>query len=293
MTPPATAFADPTEIVEFPPLAALELPTSAHGAVSGTSPEPYYSSPDGEIALYHGDSVDVLPTVEMPGAVDLLFADPPYFLSNGGITCKNGKRAKVDKGAWDRLESIESMHQFNRRWLAMAQQLLASDGSVFVSGTRHVIFSVGFAMQQLGYKLLNEITWEKPNPPPNLSCRYFTHSTETVIWAAKDHRSRHTFNYQDMREENGGKQMKSVWRFTAPGKVEKVHGKHPTQKPLSLLRRIIRASSEAGDLIVDPFVGSGTTAVAAAELGRQFIGCDMDEAYLELASKRIDDVYGF
>ena len=164
---------------------------------------------------------------------------------------------------------------------------------LFVSGTRHVIFSVGYAMQQLGYKLLNEITWEKPNPPPNLSCRYFTHSTETVIWAAKDHRSRHTFNYQDMRQENGGTQMKSVWNFTAPGKVEKIHGKHPTQKPLALLRRIIRASSEAGDLIVDPFLGSGTTGVAAAELGRQFIGCEMDEAYLELAGKRIDDVYGF
>jgi site-specific DNA-methyltransferase (adenine-specific) len=293
MTPPATAFATTNEIVEFPPLAVIDLPTGTHGAVSGNSPEPYYASPDGEVAIYHGDSVEVLPTIDMPGTVDLLFADPPYFLSNGGTTCKNGKRTKVDKGAWDRLESIESMHQFNRRWLQMAQELLSNDGSVFISGTRHVIFSVGFAMQQLGYKLLNEITWQKPNPPPNLSCRYFTHSTETVIWAAKDHRSRHTFNYQDMREENGGKQMKSVWNFTAPGKVEKVHGKHPTQKPLVLLRRIIRAASEAGDLVVDPFLGSGTTAVASAELGRQFIGCDMDESYLELAAKRIDDVYGF
>jgi site-specific DNA-methyltransferase (adenine-specific) len=293
MTPPTTALASPAEILEFPPSPALDMPPSVLATVRDDAPKPYYSSANGDIVLYHGDSVDVLPAAELPGAVDLLFADPPYFLSNGGITCKNGKRAKVDKGSWDRLESIEGMHTFNRRWLAMVQQLLAADGSVFVSGTRHVIFSVGFAMQQLGFKLLNEITWEKPNPPPNLSCRYFTHSTETVIWAARDHRSRHTFNYHLMREENGGKQMKSVWRFTAPGKVEKVHGKHPTQKPLSLLRRIIRATSEEGDLVVDPFVGSGTTAVACAELGRQFVGCDMDEAYLELAAKRINDVNGW
>jgi len=290
MSSTSAALTDPAEILEFPAAPggmALEI----LGPVTAP-PEPYFASSDGNVVLYHGNSVDVLPETGVVGEVDLLFADPPYFLSNGGTTCKGGRRAKVDKGAWDRLESIEDMHLFNRNWLAMAKQLLGSDGSVFVSGTRHVIFSVGYAMQQLGYKLLNEITWEKPNPPPNLSCRYFTHSTETVIWAARDHRSRHTFNYQLMREENGGKQMKSVWTFTAPGKVEKVHGKHPTQKPLSLLRRIIRSASDEGQLVVDPFLGSGTTAVAAAELGRRFVGCDMDEAYLELAAKRVGDVYG-
>ncbi len=291
MTPTPAALTDPAEIIEFPAAPAGGTTLEILGPVAD-APEPYFASPDGHVLLYQGNSVDVLPEAGVTGDVDLLFADPPYFLSNGGTTCKGGRRAKVDKGAWDRLESIEDMHLFNRNWLAMAKQLLGSDGSVFVSGTRHVIFSVGYAMQQLGYKLLNEITWEKPNPPPNLSCRYFTHSTETVIWAARDHRSRHTFNYQLMREENGGKQMKSVWTFTAPGKVEKVHGKHPTQKPLSLLRRIIRSASEEGQLVVDPFLGSGTTAVAAAELGRRFVGCDMDEAYLELAAKRVSDVYG-
>jgi len=234
--------------------------------------------------------MEVLPALGLEGEVDLIFADPPYFLSNGGITCRSGKQACVDKGRWDRLESIEDMHAFNRRWLAVCRQLLSKDGAIFVSGTRHVIYSVGYAMQQLGYKLLNEITWEKPNPPPNLSCRYFTHSTETVLWAARDHRSRYCFNYQLMKEENGGKQMKSVWRFQAPRKAEKEHGKHPTQKPLALLRRIIRSASEKGGLVLDPFVGSGTTGVAALELGRRFVGVDMDESYLDLATRRMEEV---
>jgi len=236
--------------------------------------------------------MQLLPRLNVEGQVDMIFADPPYFLSNGGITCQNGKQVSVNKGRWDRLESIEEMHAFNRRWLEQCQRALKQDGSIFVSGTRHVIFSVGYAMQQLGFKLLNEITWEKPNPPPNLSCRYFTHSTETVLWAARDHRSKHIFNYQLMRQENGGKQMKSVWRFTAPRKSEKRHGRHPTQKPLELLRRIIRSASNELDLVLDPFAGSGTTGVAAAELKRRFIGIDMDDDYLALAARRIGDVYG-
>ena len=256
-------------------------------------PAPYYRSPDGQVVLYHGDSLDVLPRAELPGAVDVVFADPPYFLSNGGTTCQSGRRVSVHKGTWDRLVSIDEMHAFNRRWLATVQGLLSEDGTVFVSGTQHVIHSVGFAMQQLGFKPLNDITWEKPNPPPNLSCRYFTHSTETVLWAARDQRSRHTFDYQAMRRENGGTQMKTVWQMTAPGKAEKVHGRHPTQKPLSLVSRCIRAATAEGQLVADPFVGSGTTAVASAQLGRRFVGCDMDEGYLEIAAKRIDDVYGW
>jgi site-specific DNA-methyltransferase (adenine-specific) len=149
-----------------------------------------------------------------------------------------------------------------------------------------VIFSVGFAMQQLGFKLLNEITWEKPNPPPNLSCRYFTHSTETILWAAREAKSKHKFNYQLMRRQNGDRQMKSVWKFTAPTGAEKQFGAHPTQKPLALLERIIAAASDAGDLVVDPFVGSGTTGIAATRMGRRFIGIDTEAKFLDLAIER-------
>ena len=153
-----------------------------------------------------------------------MFADPPYFLSNDGITCRSGRMVPVNKGDWDRLRSVAEMHAFNRRWIAICRDGLADDGSLWVSGTRHVIFSVGFAMQELGMKVLNDITWEKPNPPPNLSCRYFTHSTETLLWAAKHRRSRHLFNYQEMRAAAGGKQMKSVWRMAAPGAAKRPTG---------------------------------------------------------------------
>ena len=222
-------------------------------------------------------------------SVDCIFADPPYFLSNGGTTCKSGRRAKVDKGAWDKSLGVEENHNFNRRWLASCQKALKPNGTIWVSGTSHVIYSVGFAMQQLGFKLLNEIVWEKPNPPPNLSCRYFTHSTETVLWAARDRKSKHHFAYATMRAENGGKQMKSVWRMTAPPKAEKAHGKHPTQKPLSLLERIIVASCPEDSLIVDPFNGSGTTGVAAVRHGHRYIGFDLEKKYLELTKARLCD----
>ena len=147
---------------------------------------------------------------------DLIFADPPYFLSNGGITCHAGRMVKVDKGAWDKSRGPELNHEFNIEWLKRCQRVLKPNGTIWVTGTQHVIFSVGYAMQQLGFKILNDIAWEKPNPPPNLSCRYFTHSTETVLWAAKTAKARHYFNYPLMRQIAGGKQMKSVWRIAAP-----------------------------------------------------------------------------
>ena len=248
-------------------------------------PAPYFISDAGDFVLYHGDALEFLP--KLPDAsIDLIFADPPYFLSNGGVTCQSGKMVSVNKGRWDQIESVAAMHEFNRAWLTACHAALQANGVIWVSGTRHVIYSVGFAMQQLGYKLLNEITWEKPNPPPNLSCRYFTHSTETILWAAREPKSKHKFNYQLMRSHNGDRQMKSVWRFTAPTGVEKQFGAHPTQKPLALLERIILASSDAGDLVVDPFVGSGTTGLAATRHGRRFIGIDTEEDFLKLAIER-------
>lgn len=255
-------------------------------ARASTSDDGFWRSPDGSILLVHDDCLEALGRIE-PESVDLVFADPPYFLSNGGTTCKSGRRAKVDKGKWDRSLGVEENHAFNHAWLEACRRVLKANGTIWVSGTSHVIYSVGFAMQQLGFKLLNEIVWEKPNPPPNLSCRYFTHSTETVLWAARDRKSKHHFEYQAMRELNGGKQMKSVWRMTAPGKLEKVHGKHPTQKPLALLERIVAASCPPGGVVVDPFNGSGTTGLAAVRAGHHYIGIERDRKYLELTKKRL------
>lgn len=220
---------------------------------------------------------------------DLIFADPPYFLSNGGITCQNGKMVKVDKGDWDKSRGAELNHEFNKEWIKRCQALLKDNGSLIVSGTHHIIYSVGFAMQQLQMKILNSITWEKPNPPPNLACRYFTHSTETLIWAAKGLKSKHTFNYKLMREINEGKQMKDVWRFTSPSKTEKHFGKHPTQKPEKLLERLILASTNERDSILDPFNGSGTTGVVAVRHNRSYVGIELDNNYVGISLSRIKD----
>jgi site-specific DNA-methyltransferase (adenine-specific) len=242
------------------------------------------------VLLYQMDCIEFMDIIlkEYPeGIFDMIFADPPYFLSNGGFTCHAGKMTKVDKGSWDKSKGINENHEFNLKWLSRCQRLLKPDGTIWVSGTHHVIYSVGFAMQQLGMKILNDITWEKPNPPPNLSCRYFTHSTETIIWAAKNNNSKHYFNYEEMRRQNRGKQMKTVWTIAAPGTEEKLFGKHPTQKPLQLLERIILASSKEGDIIFDPFSGSSTTGVAAIKCNRLFIGCELEEEYINLSIKRL------
>jgi len=195
---------------------------------------------------------------------------------------------KVDKGQWDKSNGPELNHEFNMSWLSRCQRLLKPNGTIWVSGTHHVIHSVGYAMQQLGMKILNDITWEKPNPPPNLSCRYFTHSTETIIWAARNEKAKHCFNYDAMRKINDGKQMKSVWTLPSPNGNEKVFGKHPTQKPIALLERIILASTNEGDLVMDPFSGSSTTGVAAIRLKRRFVGIELESEYLSLSVKRLE-----
>jgi len=238
------------------------------------------------ITIFADDCLDVL--ARLPAqSVELIFADPPYFLSNGGITCHAGRMVSVNKGKWDRSHGVDANHEFNRAWLEACQRVLTPNGTIWISGTSHVIHSVGFALQQLGFKLLNDITWVKPNPPPNLSCRYFTHSSETVIWAAKSSRSKHIFNYKLMRQLAGGRQMKSVWELPAPRREEKRFGKHPTQKPVALLERIILASSEEGDTVLDPFMGSGTTVIAATRLRRAAIGIDIDRQYVQMALQRL------
>jgi site-specific DNA-methyltransferase (adenine-specific) len=249
-------------------------------------PAPVLDDPKHHIRLYHGDCLELLEQIP-DNSVDLVFADPPYFLSNDGITCHAGKMVSVNKGEWDKSKGADANHEFNRVWLAACQRVLKENGSIWVSGTSHVIHSVGFAMQQLGFKLLNDISWVKPNPPPNLSCRYFTHATETIIWAAKNKKSRHTFHYKHMKEINRGKQMKSVWEIKPPESWEKKFGKHPTQKPVALLERILLASTNEGDLVLDPFNGGGTTLVSAFRLRRHALGCELSLDSIELSVRRI------
>ncbi len=250
--------------------------------------ESYYKDNEHSIKLFCGDCLQLLPQFPQ-NSIDMIFADPPYFLSNGGITCHAGRMVSVNKGNWDVSHGAEENHKFNLAWLSECQRVLTKNGVIWVSGTAHVIFSVGFAMQQLGFKILNDIVWFKPNASPNLSCRYFTHSTETVIWAAKNQKSKHTFNYELMKQLSNGKQMRNLWEISPPQPREKVHGKHPTQKPLKLLERILLASSRESDIILDPFNGSGTTAIAAARLNRRYLGIDISKEYLELTVKRLED----
>jgi site-specific DNA-methyltransferase (adenine-specific) len=253
--------------------------------------KPVYALPEESIWLYQQDclkALDIIAEKYPDGCFDMIFTDPPYFLSNGGITCHGGRMVNVNKGSWDKSQGTEENHEFNKNWLSKCQQVLKKNGTIWVTGTHHVIFSVGFAMQQLGFKILNDIAWEKPNPPPNLACRYFTHSTETIIWAAKNHKSKHYFDYKTMKELAGGKQMKTVWRFCPPKNGEKKFGKHPAQKPVALIERCLLAGSKKGDLILDLFLGSGTTAVACLKQGRGCVGIEMCQEWLNIAIQRIE-----
>lgn len=248
----------------------------------------YYDNPEYSVRLLKGNCIEILNHAR-EDSVDMMFADPPYFLSNGGITCHAGKMVSVNKGKWDKSKGIEENHKFTLEWLKACQKVLKPNGTIWVSGTTHIIYSIGFAMQELGYKILNDIIWYKRNAPPNLSCRYFTHSTEIVLWAAKNAKSKHCFNYRLMKEINQGKQMRNVWEITAPLSEEKRFGKHPTQKPMELLTRIILASTKEDDLVLDPFCGSSTTGVAAVLLNRKYVGVDLEEEYLKVSVKRLEE----
>lgn len=252
-------------------------------------PENLYYSAESAFALYYGDCMDLLPSIPN-NSCNAIFADPPYFLSNGGISIQSGKVVCVDKGDWDKGGTPEFMNEFNKKWLALCREKLTDDGTIWISGTYHNIFSVANCLTELGYKILNVITWQKSDPPPNLSCRYFNFSTEYIIWARKYQKKSHKFNYDVMKRLNGDKQMTDVWKIPAVGKWEKTCGKHPTQKPLRLLYRIILASTNEGDTILDPFAGSSTTGIAANLLGRKFIGIDKELAFLELSKNRREEI---
>lgn len=249
--------------------------------------EPYFKDKDNSFYLFKYDCLEFLPLLQN-NSIDMIFADPPYFLSNGGITCYAGKVASVNKGKWDVSKGIKETHAFNLKWLKACQDVLTENGTIWVSGTPHIIFSIGFAMQELEFKILNDIAWDKVNPPPNITCRYFTHATESVIWAAKNKKSKHHFNYELMKRLNKGKQMKSIWPIMPPGPQEKIFGKHPTQKPMALLERIILASTRKDAVVLDPFNGSGTTGLAAYKYGRKYIGIELEKDYLDLTIKRFN-----
>jgi site-specific DNA-methyltransferase (adenine-specific) len=262
--------------------AADELPTP-------TPPRLVFRDERNELSLFHGNCLDLLNRIATKypeGIFDMVFADPPYFLSNGGSTCQNGERVAVDKGQWDQSRGLRQDLKFTLAWLRGCRRVLKPNGTLWVTGTQHSIFVAGYALQKLGFKILNDIAWEKPNPPPNLSCRCFTHSTETLIWAARSEDAEHFFSYDLMRGINGGRQMQTVWTMNAAGTEEKAFGEHPTQKPVALVTRCLLAATEKGDFIFDPFLGSGTTAIAALRTGRRCVGIDSCANYVSLSSDR-------
>jgi len=245
---------------------------------------PFFRSIDRAFTLLHGDCFELLQQFDFK--FDMIFADPPYFLSNDGISYQAGKIVSVNKGEWDRGASPQKIKEFNHDWIALCREKLKDNGTIWISGTYHNIFAVANGLTDLGFKILNVITWAKTNPPPNISCRYFTYSTEFIIWARKWPKRPHQFNYTMMKHINGGRQMTDVWRLPAIAPWEKSCGKHPTQKPLSVMVRIILASTNLGLWILDPFAGSSTTGIAANLLGRRFLGIEREQEYVEMSRKR-------
>ena len=251
---------------------------------------PFYKSGDKKFTLLKGNTIELLPKINHK--FNMVFADPPYFLSNNGLSIQNGKIVSVNKGAWDKSLGIEQINNFNREWLRKVRKVMKDDATIWISGTHHNIFSIGQILTELNFKILNVITWQKTNPPPNFSCRFFTHSTEQIIWARKKEKVPHYYNYDLMKKLNGNKQMRDVWLFPAIAKWEKNCGKHPTQKPLSILNRIILASTKENDWILDPFCGSSTTGIASNLNNRKVLGIDLDKGFLEISKNRkleIDD----
>ena len=248
----------------------------------------YYKSPNNDFTIIKGDCVETLSKFKFD--FDMIFADPPYFLSGGGISYQSGKIVCVDKGEWDKPTTPEEMDAFNLRWLAACREHMKDNATIWISGTHHNIFSVQQQLLKLGFKILNVITWAKTNPPPNISCRYFTYSTEFIIWARKSPKVAHYFNYDLMKELNGHKQMTDVWQLPAIGKWEKSCGKHPTQKPLGVLTRLIQASTKPGEWILDPFSGSATTGIAANLLGRRYLGLEIEDEFLVMSKARREEL---
>ena len=248
----------------------------------------YYQSTDKNFSLYKGDSLQILSQIS--NQFDMIFADPPYFLSNGGKKIQGRRMVSVNKGEWDKKKSSDDIDKFNQEWINQCKPLLKDNGTIWVCGTYHNIFSVEKCLRNAGFRIINIITWQKSDPTPTWGNLHFNFSSEYIIWAKKTLVANHYFNYELMKQLNGGKLMPDVWRLPTVGLWEKTCGKHPTQKPLRLLYRIILASTKVGDIILDPFAGSSTTGIAANLLGRKFIGIEQDEDFLLLGKKRKMDI---
>ena len=262
--------------------------SSVDFSIQGCKSRPYYKSPNNDFILAKGDCFKLLK--EFDFKFDMIFADPPYFLSNGGISLQSGKVVCVDKGEWDKGKTPEEMMTYNMEWLRLCRDKLKDNGTIWISGTYHNIFSVANCLTELGYKILNVITWQKTNPPVNISCRFFTYSTEFIIWARKCKKVPHKYNYKLMKKLNDDKQMTDVWRLPAIGRWEKSCGKHPTQKPLSVLTRIILSCTDKGDWILDPFCGSSTTGIAANLCARKFAGIEQLDEFCQMSRARREEL---
>ncbi len=241
-----------------------------------------------------GDCIELMRGIP-DASVDAIFADSPYNLQLGAKTLyrpEDQTAARAVRDAWDAFDSPAAYDEFTRQWMAECKRILKPDGAMWVIGSYHNIFRVGSILQDMGFWILNDIVWVKTNPMPNFRGTRFTNAHETLIWATPQKTGKYTFNYETMKKLNGGKQMRSDWDINICLGEERIKGAdgkslHNTQKPLDLLRRVILASTKPGDVILDPFVGSGTTAAAAKELGRQFIGIDRDESYVAAARDRV------
>jgi len=254
---------------------------------------PFYT--ESNAALFNADCFEILSLLP-ENSIDLIFADPPYLLSNNGLTCQNGRMVSVNKGEWDKSKSFTTDTEFHDRWIQSCRRILKDEGSIWISGTYHNIYQCGYLLQKNNFHILNDIAWFKPNAAPNLSCRFFTASHETLLWARKDKKAKHTFNYEDMKHgsfpedalKKPDTQMRSVWSIPVPRHREKAFEKHPTQKPLALVLRALKASTNDGAIILDPFNGSGTTGVASALLGSRFyIGVELEQSYCAVTQQRL------
>lgn len=249
---------------------------------------PYFRSNDRNFTLLKGDCRVMLK--QFTFKFDMIFADPPYFLSNNGISIQSGKVVSVNKGEWDKSNGYKNDLDFNMEWIASCRDKLTDGGTIWISSSYHNIGMILTCLRELNYKILNVIVWEKTNPPQNISCRYFTYSTEFIVWARRSEKVPHYFNYDLMKALNGGKQMKDVWRLPAIAPWEKTCTKHPTQKPLSLLTRIIQASTKPNGWILDPFAGSSTTGIAANLYGRRYLGIERETNYLDISIARKHEI---
>jgi modification methylase len=243
----------------------------------------------GEILV--GDCIELM--ARLPAAsFDLVFADPPYNLQLAGeLTRPDQSHVDGVDDAWDKFDSFSDYDGFTRSWLAAAQRLLKPDGALWVIGSYHNIYRVGAILQDLGFWILNDIVWRKVNPMPNFRGRRFTNAHETLLWCAPAREGRYTFNYQAMKSLNEGVQMRSDWFLPLCGGAERLkrdgHKAHPTQKPEALLHRVLLSSTNPGDLVLDPFFGTGTTGAVAKKLGRRCVGIERDPSYAQLARERI------